>query len=64
MPAGIDRAELELVGVGMLFSGEDACDDDIVKVSAGGTALFDFEAGHGQQVAQLPRGERRIDEGA
>jgi hypothetical protein len=53
MLACIYRAELELVGIGMLLGAEDARNDDIGKVGAGRTALLDFEAGHGKQVAQF-----------
>jgi hypothetical protein len=60
----IDRAELQLVGIGMFLDAQHFRHDDTRKVGAGGTALLDFEAGHGQQMAEFVGGECGIAEAA
>ena len=62
--ADIDGAKLQLVGVRMLLDAQHLGDDDIRKVGAGGTAFLDFEAGHGQYMAELLARQGGIDEAA
>ena len=62
--ADIDGAELELVGIGVLIDAQHLGHDDTRKVGAGATAFLDFEAGHGQQMAQFVGRERGIAEAA
>jgi hypothetical protein len=60
---GVDLAELELVGVGVLLRLDDLRHHDATEGGRGGFGLLDLEAGHGQQMAESGAVQLRIDEG-
>jgi hypothetical protein len=64
MLAGIDRTQFQLVSIRVFLDREHARDDDIGKVGAGGTALFDLKTSHCQKVTELISRQWRIDKGA
>jgi len=59
---GIDRAHAQLVGVRVLFGFEDLGDDDAVEGGRDGALLFDFHAGHRQQMGQRIAAQFRVAE--
>jgi hypothetical protein len=62
--ADVDTANLELVGVGVLFKGHNAGHDHAAEFRRDRIDLFNFEAGHGQQFAQRIGIERGITQRA
>jgi hypothetical protein len=61
--AGVDLAQLELVGVGVLLGLDDLRHHDTAEGGRGRFGLLDLEAGHGQQMAESGAVQLRIDEG-
>ena len=57
--AGIDAADTQAVGTGVLLGGEDLGHHDATEGRRHGTLIFDLHATHGQQVGQLLGGQRR-----
>jgi hypothetical protein len=55
---------LQSVGIGMLLGAEYPGYDDVVESGSRRFDGFDFEAGHGQQMAELLRIQFGIDEAA
>ncbi len=60
--AGIDLAHAQPVRVRMRHGFEDAADDHAAARRRHRTRLFDLQAGHGEQLGQFGRGQRRIAE--
>ena len=49
----VDRADPQVIGVGVPFHGKDAPDRDVFDALAGAGECFDLGAGHGHAVAEL-----------
>ena len=64
LSAGVHLAHAELVGVGMSRDLENARRDDVSERRRQRGARFDFQPRHGEQVRELVRRKRRVDQAA
>ncbi|ABA47491.1 hypothetical protein BURPS1710b_1895 [Burkholderia pseudomallei 1710b] len=62
--AGVDLANVELVGIRMLDHLEHAADDDLLGRRRGRAQRLDLEPRHRQRVRQLVRRQLRVDKGS
>ena len=58
--ADIDTADIQPIGVGVLVDFEHVGHDNLVEGGRDALLLFDFEAGHGQQVRKLLARKARV----
>ena len=60
--ADVHLADLEAVGVGVLFGAQDFRHDHLAESRGDRFQGFDFEAGHGQEMAEFLSVQGGIDE--
>ena len=61
--AGIDLADIQTIGIGVLDDFKHLRDDNVVELGRDRLQAFDFKAGHGQQMGKLLARQLGVDKG-